>query len=127
VIVVDTHTLIWWINDPSELSDRAAAEINSSDQVAFSAISCWEVAMLVWRGRISLNREVVEWWNALSVVPHVTMLPLTPEIGATAAELGDVLRDPADCLIVATSLKHHSRLVTRDGRIRDAQIVATVW
>jgi PIN domain nuclease of toxin-antitoxin system len=47
--------------------------------------------------------------------------------GIAAAELSDALRDPADCLIVPTALNHSSRLVTKDRRIREAQIVATIW
>lgn len=127
MIIVDTHALIWFISDTGKLSPRAAAAIRSADQIAFSAISCWELAMLVRRRRISLDRDIASWWNTVLGLLQLRMLPITPDIGTAAAELSGVLRDPADCLIAATAIHHHSPLVTRDARIREAQIVETIW
>jgi len=56
------------------------------------------------------------------------LLPLTPDIAATAAMLPrDVGRDPADRLIVATAIEYGVPLVTKDDLIRRANVVETIW
>ena len=58
MILLDTHAWIWWRADPGRLSAPAAALIATTDRIGLSAISVWELAMLVRRGRISLDRDV---------------------------------------------------------------------
>ena len=55
MIILDTHAWIWWVNESKKLSDKAQAAIQQADSVGISAISCWEVAMLVGKERISIN------------------------------------------------------------------------
>ncbi|MFT5589011.1 MAG: PIN domain nuclease of toxin-antitoxin system [Bradyrhizobium sp.] len=52
MIVLDTHTLIWWVTGDEMLSDQAKKTIESEmslpgGQIIISAISAWEIAMLV--------------------------------------------------------------------------------
>jgi PIN domain nuclease of toxin-antitoxin system len=61
MIVLDTHAWLWWISDPSRLSRAAQRRIRTATQIGISAISCLEVATAVTKGRISLDREVLDW------------------------------------------------------------------
>jgi PIN domain nuclease of toxin-antitoxin system len=126
VIVADTHAWIWWISQPDVLSD-AAAEAMGGD-VGVAAISCWEVALLAQKGRIALETATLEWLLDATEQRNVAVLTLTPRIAARAAALPDsVGRDPADRLIIATALEYGVPLVTKDGRITDANVVETIW
>ena len=69
MILFDTHALIWWADgDHQRLSAAALAAIDQeiasagrpagSPGLLVSAISCWEVAMLVNRGRLALSFDV---------------------------------------------------------------------
>jgi PIN domain nuclease of toxin-antitoxin system len=127
VIVVDTHTLIWWVLEPSKLSAAAREAINSSKAIGLAVISCWEVGMLSDRRRIELDLEPAAWLHNVIEARNVSILPITIEIGVLAAELQDVLRNPADCLIAATALTHGVPLVTKDERIQRSGVVATIW
>jgi PIN domain nuclease of toxin-antitoxin system len=127
VIVLDTHALIWWVLEPEKLSSGARAAIDSSDTVGFAAISSWEVAMLSDRRRIALNVEPALWLHNITEARKVSVLPLTIDVAALAAELHDILRNPADCLIAATALTHGVPLVTKDERIQRSGVVATIW
>ena len=60
MILLDTHVLVWWVNgDLQRLSPQALAAIEAEIErcsqpgqapgLLVSAISCWEVAMLVQR------------------------------------------------------------------------------
>lgn len=127
MIVVDTHTLIWWVLAPEKLSTGAREAIDSSEAIGFAAISCWEVGMLSDRRRIDLDLEPALWLRNVIEARNVSILPITIEIGVLAAELQDILRNPADCLIAATALTHGVPLVTKDERIQRSGVVATIW
>ena len=125
MIVADTHALVWWVNGADELSSSARARLNA-ETIGVSAITCWEVAFLAARNRVQID-EPLGWLREVLAVPHVELLPITPEIAVVAANLPDPIRDPADRLIVATALHHDVPLVTKDTRIREANVVPTIW
>ena len=71
MIVLDTHALIWWVNDDEQLSDRARKaiekEISSEDgQVFISTITAWEIALLVEKGRLTLTMDVKDWIDTVT-------------------------------------------------------------
>jgi PIN domain nuclease of toxin-antitoxin system len=120
VIVVDTHVWIWWVHQDDHLTPQIKDFITQHEagRIGVSAISCWEVAKLVERGRLRLPMAVDQWLDAALAYPGMTLLPLTPEIAADACCLpGTFHSDPADQIIVATARAHASELVTMDRRI----------
>jgi PIN domain nuclease of toxin-antitoxin system len=127
VIVLDTHAWIWAASDPTRLG-REARRILARDRArGVAAISCWEVAVLVARGRIELDRDPVTWMEDALAGLGVDLLPLTPAVAAASAQLAGFHGDPADRLIVATALTHGAVLVTKDDRIRGHRVVRTAW
>ena len=129
MIVLDTHVLLWAIADSKKLSRAADAAIRRSRQVdglAISAISLWELAFLVARGRIRSYGTVESSVNRL--IEGVTIKPITPEIATLAAQFpDDYPRDPADRLIGATARAEGLALVTRDEGIRKSPLLKTIW
>jgi PIN domain nuclease of toxin-antitoxin system len=129
LIVLDTHVLLWAIVDSKKLSRAADAAIRRSRQVdglAISAISLWELASLVARGRIRSYGTVESSVNRL--IEGVTVKPVTPEIATLAAQFpDDYPRDPADRLIGATARAEGLALVTRDEGIRKSPLLKTIW
>ena len=129
MIVLDTHVLLWAIADSKKLSRAADAAIRRSRQVdglAISAISLWELAFLVSRGRIRSYGTVESSVNRL--IEGVTIKPITPEIATLAAQFpDDYPRDPADRLIGATARAEGLALVTRDEGIRKSPLLKTIW
>lgn len=86
MIVLDTHAWIWWINESDKLSDKAKIAIQQSDS-GVSAISCWEVAMLVSKERLGFSVDVQEWIEIALKRPMVKLLPITPEIAVRSTRL----------------------------------------
>jgi PIN domain nuclease of toxin-antitoxin system len=127
VIILDTHAWIWLLSDPGQLGSEAQRVLRKSRSKGIAAISCWEVAMLVARGRIELDRDPVAWMDDALRSAGIDLLPLTPAVAVASAQLGMPHGDPADRLIVATALTHGAVLVTKDERIRQAGIVHSVW
>jgi len=129
MIVLDTHTWVWWVHDAQRLSpaQTQALQANESDVIGVSAISCWEIAKLVERGRIELSCPLMEWFEQALSYPGVYLLDLTPEIAIESTQLpGEFQRDPADQIIVATARVYGCPLVTADGRILKYPHVTTI-
>src|SRR4051812_43613766 len=54
-VFLDTHALIWWIEENRRLSERAAAANEEERPPPVSPISLWEMAVLVDRGQVSVR------------------------------------------------------------------------
>ena len=117
MIVLDTHAWLWWQAKSKHLSRRAQSEIEQAKSIGIPAICCWEVAMLVARGRLELDREILVWIKQALIFPKTQLLPLSPEIAISSQRLEDFHSDPADCMIVATALEHQATLISKDRKI----------
>lgn len=127
MIVLDTHAWLWWTAEDSRLSRNAARAIEEADFIGISAISCWEVALLVGAKRLELDREPVIWMRRSLARERVILLELTPEVAVESVRLGWDHRDPGDRLIVATALVHDAPIVTKDRNIRAYRAARTIW
>jgi PIN domain nuclease of toxin-antitoxin system len=120
VIVLDTHIWVWWVHGDPRLPQAHAAILKQHEPTGLgvSAISCWEVAKLVEKGRLRLPRPIDEWMRLALRYPGLTLLPLDPEVAIESTRLpGPFHNDPADQIIVATARIHHCPIVTVDQRI----------
>jgi PIN domain nuclease of toxin-antitoxin system len=129
VILLDTHVLFWAVDDSKFLSRSAASEIRRARRgggVAVSAISIWELASLLARGKIQGYGSIEASLKLL--LEGVAILPITLEIAALATQFpSEYSRDPADRLIGATARAEGLILVTRDENIRRSPLIRTVW
>jgi PIN domain nuclease of toxin-antitoxin system len=91
-----------------------------------SAISLWELALLIARGRVQAYGTVEA--SLRLIIEEVTVCPITPEIAALATQFpADFPGDSADRLIGATARAEGLTLVTRDENIRRSPLLKTVW
>lgn len=128
MILLDTHAWVWWVNDSRDMPARTRRVIDRHREVLVSAIRCWEVAMLVAKGRLGLNQDVLGWIETALALPEVVLQPLTPKIVVLSTSLpGTFQGDPADRIIVATAVELDVALVTRDASIQNYGHVRTVW
>jgi PIN domain nuclease of toxin-antitoxin system len=127
LIVLDTHAWIWWESDRDLLSSPARKALGRTREYGVSAMSVFEVAMLVERGRLRLDRLPLAWLREALAQSRCSLFPLTPEIAVRAVGLSTALGDPADRLIAATALEHGCPLVTKDARMSDLGGLDVVW
>jgi len=129
VILLDTHVLVWATADSKRLTRTAAAAIREAqrqDGLAISAITLWELAFLVARGRIQAYGTVDA--SVRLLIEGVTVKPITPEIAALSTQFpDDYSLDPADRLIGATARAEGLPLVTRYESIRKSPLLHTIW
>ena len=118
-VLLDTHALIWLLegdrhlgHEARQLADIAVRE----DTLLVSAMTFWEVSMLVQRRRLVLVQPVANWrHNVLEL--GIGEIAVSGDIGILAAELEDFPLDPADRIIAATAMVHGARLITADESI----------
>lgn len=132
LIVLDTHALIWWVSGDARLAPTARNSIEDTlaggGQVLVSAISAWELAMLVQRGRIALAMELDEWLRAVESIEGVSLVPVTAQVAAQSANLpGEFHKDPADRMIVALARELNAPLITADEKIHSYPHVRWLW
>ena len=116
MILMDTHTAVWAADDDSALGRHSRSVIRTAradGQLAVSAISAWEIALLVSKGRLDLTASAATLWRDL-LASGVTELPLTSEIAFVSVSLENLHSDPADRFIAATAIVHDATLVTAD-------------
>jgi len=117
IIVLDTHIWLWWVNeDIRSLGVNRKEQIETSEIVLVSAISCFEVAWLERHGRIVLPCERAIWFEKALDGSGVTLAPITPQIATIAVDLPEHHRDPQDRLIIATAIAYDACLMSADSK-----------
>lgn len=130
-VLLDTHILIWWLVGAGALSKKQAEVLDRIDskgeRYALSAISLWEIATLVKRGKISLQRSIDGFFEDLEDHSSIEIIPLTPRIALESTRLGDSFpKDPADQIIAATARVYGMSLITADTRIRNSGVISVI-
>jgi PIN domain nuclease of toxin-antitoxin system len=131
MILLDTHAWIWWVSNPDLLSAEARTLIDKAlveRKIHISAMSVWEVAMLVAKNRLQLTMEVGDWIRASEGLPFVQFVPVTNTIALKAVRLPlKLLADPVDRLVMATAVVLDLVLITKDKKMHKEARVKTVW
>jgi len=116
VILLDTHVVVHYVRGDRKLGKRAVAAIDRAlerDELFVSALSFWEVTMLVAKDRLVLDMPPAGFRAAL-VSQGIQEVAIDGEIAIAAGELPPGHGDPADRLIVATAMVRGLTLVTAD-------------
>ena len=121
-LLLDTHVALWLDSGDERLgSSRKVIETawRGGRRLLFSAVSAWEIAVLVDKGFIELDLPVAAWIERLVDRPGLEPLALDHKAAALAYNLGDFdHRDPADRLLIASAIAAGCAFVTHDDRIR---------
>jgi len=128
-LLLDTCTIIWSISNPKELSKKAQSLLLDEDSEIFvSPMSCGEIACLVERKKIQLDRHWKLWFRHFVEKNGWGVLPVDLPIIEEAYSLPDVFhRDPVDRILVATSRLFQATLLTADQNIIRYPHVKTEW
>jgi len=125
--LLDTHALLWAVEGDERLGKEARRAVANcgSDELSISDISLLEIAMLERKGKIVLARKVSDYLTDLQC--RFMTLPIGGRIAAESMNLELDQADPFDRVLVATAQYHRLPLITRDRRIRDSEIIETLW
>ena len=99
---------------------------NQGQRLLVSAITLLEVAVIFGVGNRKHPEHGAQMLDAMEVSFGVEVLPMSFEVAIEVASMGDALRDPMDCAIVATARVHRLTLITSDERIIKSKLVKVV-
>jgi PIN domain nuclease of toxin-antitoxin system len=119
-LLLDTCACLWLTHgDPlRKEAEQAVDRAQELGSVFVSAITAWEVATLVRKGRYRLKASIEVWFGRLLALPGIRLAALEPGILIASAELpGNPPADPADRMICATARARGLAVVTRDEKI----------
>ena len=116
LIILDTHILVWMLLSADKIPSNIVSKIAAETVLGIPAISLWEIAMLVDKGRISLSEPVLPWLKKALLQPKMRLVPISPEIAAHSGAL-KMHGDPADRLIAATAIELRCPLATVDDNL----------
>lgn len=122
-LLLDTHIALWLSSGDDRLGRTTRQAIDAAwkegGRIFLSAVSVWEIAMLVDKGFIELDLPVNEWVERFLDRPGLEAVALDHAAAARAYNLHHMEhRDPADRLLVASAIGLGCPLVTHDDRIR---------
>ena len=125
-LLLDTHSLIWFLNGDEKLSDKARYAIEDpSNSKIVSIASIWEIAI-----KISLDKFKFQkgFKHFLDMVDDngFEILPISFEHAIELSTLEFIHRDPFDRLLVAQCLAEKLTILTKDDNIRRYPI-KTIW
>lgn len=120
-LLLDTCAIIWmankkWMSQTSMDAFRALS-INGG-ALCVSAMSAWEIGMLISRGRLSATKDALPWFEDFVTAGDIVVHAATPAVLIGAAYLPEPLhRDPMDRILIATAREHDLTIITRDRAI----------
>ena len=131
MILLDTHTWLWWLHSPDQLSDRARTALTigeNQNELLVSSISVWEIAVKYGIGKLPLPMPIDTWFALAQTRPGITIEHLNPLDSIASTQLpGDFHKDPADRMIIAIARRYDIDLITCDRKILNYSHVKTIW
>ena len=114
-LLLDTHTLLWWLQNDNKLSKNARELVGMAEnQVFVSLASLWEITLKVSLGRLDFpvhamaNQLEVNAFEPLTIdLPHLVELSQLPMLH----------NDPFDRMLIAQARAENLLLITKDGEI----------
>ena len=113
-MILDTCALLWLASGGKKLTRATLKEINEAPAVYVSAISGFEIALKVARGKLTLPHQPQEWFEQVIEHHGLSVLPLELAVCIAAAALPRIHDDPCDRFIIATAKLNDLTVVTAD-------------
>jgi PIN domain nuclease of toxin-antitoxin system len=113
-ILVDTHVVLWWLDDPKKLSGQAHQLIESLENNVFvSAAVVWEIVIKKSIGKLKAPDNLLEMLKDEGFI----WLPITEQHALRLEQLPPIHQDPFDRIQIAQALTEGFTLITKDKKI----------
>ena len=126
-MILDTHTLLWFLNNDSRLPVSVRQKIEETEIVFVSAVSLWEIAIKINIGKLNIVtsfEEIKENMNALNI--QELPIEFDDSLAYTGLPILKEHKDPFDRMIVAQDMRRSLILVSADKKL-DAYLISRLW
>lgn len=124
-MLLDTHTLLWFLNEDANLPPNLRQRIEEANTVFASIVSVWEIAIKLNIGKLTLLTPF-ETLDADISASGIEILPITFQSAVTCRSLPLHHRDPFDRMLVAQAITHSLIFVSRDA-VLDSYTIQRLW
>ena len=105
-LLIDTHVLLWWLDDnPVLLSNAKEAIADGSNMVFVSAVTIWEIKIKHSLGKLEIPANFSEVLEQQAFV----MLSITVDHAHLIGELPPHHRDPFDRMLIAQAMATNTK------------------
>lgn len=127
-LLLDSHVLLWYDDEPDRLSDRVQLIVRRpSTQVYVSPVSIYELGVKLEKQRLPQAARILDDLRTRLTVYGFQILPLTEHHALRAARLPWEHRDPFDRLLAAQALEERLCLVSKDGAFHTLEHLDVLW
>ncbi len=118
-LLLDTHVLIWALeNNPMLSTDARNAIIDGKNMVFVSSASAWEISIKKSMGKLITPDNLIE-----EIKLHrFTLLNINFEHSLLAGSLPDIHKDPFHRMLISQAITEQLTLVTRDSLIPQYEV-----
>lgn len=125
-LLLDTHTLIWFMNGDIQLPDKSVSLIKDLNTKCYVSIATiWEIAIKISLGKLDLNggfEDISELMNRY----EIELLPIAFEHIQTLLKLDFHHRDPFDRIIISQGIVENLVIVSKDANFSKYN-VKIIW
>lgn len=125
-LLLDTHTLMWWVWDDPRLSRRAHAAIADADEVFVSSVSAFEIATKHRVGKLPNAGDLALDFSGCVEAEGFIELPVTWRDAGYAGRVTHPHKDPFDRLLIAQGVMNELVLVSNE-KLFDSFMVSRLW
>ena len=117
-LLLDTHALVWWLEESPRLSNRAREAITADDSIIHvSVATAWEIAIKVGLGKLPEASEILASFEAAVAAEGFLLHSITVPHVRLAGAIVSPHRDPFDRLLAAQAVIDGMSLVSSDTKI----------
>lgn len=113
-LLLDTHCLLWWLDDPSVIAVPTRKLISDPrNDIFISAAVIWEIAIKQSIGKLTVIGDV----DLCIAKSNFNRLPIAFEHAWFTKKLPMIHKDPFDRILIAQAMVESATIVTRDANI----------
>lgn len=116
--LIDTHILLWWLNNSPQLSSEAIDIIDSNSNIFVSAASLWEMALKKEMKKLRYPDNILDYIEHEDF--HILDIKATHVL--KTSELPSHHQDPFDRLLIAQAQLESYTFITHDKLLQKYNI-----
>ncbi|MBL8025320.1 MAG: type II toxin-antitoxin system VapC family toxin [Fibrobacteres bacterium] len=119
-ILIDTHYLIWILNNEKCIPHSIREILEADDTEVFaSAVNFWEISLKAALGKIDLKGHTVSEIYRTALKSNIGFINLTPDESISFSNLPVIAehKDPFDRMLVWQAIKNDFYFLTADSKI----------
>lgn len=118
--LLDTHTFLWCVFDPDQISAKARGVIRNSDNIIYvSVVTFWEISLKYAIGKLELTQLLPDEFPGIARQMNLSIMDLSEQDSTTFYKLPQMERkDPFDRLIIWQAIHHRTPLISKDSKLK---------